>query len=224
MKRSFMLLILMATMHYAVSQCNPYYNLDESVIWEMQTYDAKGKVEGKQTNKVINYEESEDGWKATINSKVYDKKDKEMQDLTFDLTCSDGTIEVDLTKYIPQETLQAFKDMNMKFEGKNLIIPKKLEVGQKLADGSMTISGDLPFTITINITDRVVEGKETITVPAGTFEVYKITYTTNVKTIMSNEMKGVEYVAEKVGVVKQESYKKNGKLMSYSELTSYSNP
>lgn len=224
MKKLIVLLTFCFTSVLCYSQCNPFYNLSENAEWEMQTYNAKGKPDGKQLNKVSKLVENNNGWVATINSTLYDKKDKELQQMTFDLVCTDGKIEVDLENYIPQQTLESFKNMDMKMEGENLILPEELEVGQKLDDGQLKISGDLPFDITISINDRKVEGRETITVPAGTFEVYKISYTTNIKSLMNAEMKGIEYVARDIGVVKTETFNKKGKLQSYSELTNYKKP
>ncbi|MGK7391983.1 MAG: TapB family protein [Candidatus Cyclobacteriaceae bacterium M2_1C_046] len=222
MKKLCLFIFCWVITYASFGQCNPYYDIKENASWTMQLYDAKGKPDGKQINKITELNSTENGWIASVNSTLYDKKDKEIQEVKFEMECSNGIIEVELSKYIPQETLQAFQDMDMEFKGENLMLPKDLSVGKNLDDGSMTISGNMPFEITIAIQDRKVESKETVTVPAGTFEVFKITYTTRVKSMVSVETKGVEYVAEDIGVVKTESYNKNGKLIGTSELITYS--
>ncbi len=152
--------------------------------------------------------------------KIYDKKNKLIYDKDMDMTCNNGIVTLDMTRLIPEEQLQAFKDMNMKLDMDNLEIPEKLEPGMTLDDGSITMSGDLPMTMTVNITDRKVESKETITTPAGSFDCYKIVYTVDTKMLMNMKSSGVDYIAEGVGMVRNETYNKSGKLTGYSELTS----
>ena len=204
------------------AQCNPFYLLQENGNWEMTIYDKNGKIDGRQTNEVAQWDDNSDGWKAIVKSAYYSKKDKLEHEGEFEITCDDGKIEFDLERYIPKESMESFRNMNMEVTGDNLILPARLEVGQSLPDGSIKFTGDTPMVMSVNIVDRKVVGKETITVPAGTFDCYKVTYTMQVKTIFTMETSGVEYVAEKVGVVKQESFTKNGKLVGYSELSSYS--
>ncbi|MEQ9168598.1 MAG: hypothetical protein RLO12_20235, partial [Fulvivirga sp.] len=94
-----------------------------------------------------------------------------------------------------------------------------LSVGMSLNDASLKMSGSIPFKMEVNIVNRKVEGKESITTPAGTFECYKITYTINTKSIMSMETTGADWIAKEIGMVKSENYNKNGKLQGYSLLT-----
>ena len=115
--------------------------------------------------------------------------------------------------------MESLKGMNMDIDIDNVQLPSDLSVGQSLDDGSIVISGDLPMTMRVDITDRKVAAKEKVTTPAGTFECYKITYTIKTKMMMGRESKAAEWIAKDVGLVKSESYKNNGKLMSYSLLT-----
>ena len=74
----------------------------------------------------------------------------------------------------------------------------------------------------VNITDRVVEGIESVSTPAGTFNCYKISYLTSSKVMMVNtSFKTVQFIAENMGAVKTETYKSNGSLMGYSILKTY---
>ena len=70
------------------------------------------------------------------------------------------------------------------------------------------------------IKDRKVVGKETVTTAAGTFECFKVEQTTEMDMgFVKREMKGVSFIAEGIGVVRSESFDKNGDLESYSEIT-----
>ena len=78
------------------------------------------------------------------------------------------------------------------------------------------------MSMDMDITNRKVEGKESVTTPAGTFECYKISYDMFSKmSIMKMNFKNIEYLSENSGVVRTESYRSNGSLMSYTVLTKY---
>jgi len=135
-----------------------------------------------------------------------------------EMTCNAGTIIMDMRKFIPEEQKKAMGDFEMKIESENLEIPSKLSVGQQLKDGSVTMTASnspIPMKMTVKITDRKVEAKETVTTPAGTFECFKIssksTMTNQMGMTMTFEFTNIEWLSEKVGMVKSESIGKNGK-------------
>jgi len=105
-----------------------------------------------------------------------------------------------------------------------LVYPAELSEGQTLDDASIEISatGGMPINLVFDITDRKVEGKETITTPAGTFDCYKISYNTHSKMmIMNMNFNSVEYLSDKFGAVRTETYKSNGNLVSYTVISKY---
>ena len=120
---------------------------------------------------------------------------------------------------------QSFANMEVSIEGEDLTIPKKLTEGQELPDASTNIKagtgGINIVNMTVNITDRRVLGKESVTTPAGTFDCYKVTQTTDVKMMLGKEFSSIEYYAEGIGVVRSETYDKKGNLDGYMELTSF---
>jgi len=75
------------------------------------------------------------------------------------------------------------------------------------------------MNMTISITNRKVEAVENVTTPAGTFECYKISYDIATKMMINVKMKGTEWYAKNVGLVKSESYNNDGKLMGSNLLT-----
>ena len=78
------------------------------------------------------------------------------------------------------------------------------------------------MNMTVNVTDREVIGKETVTTKAGTYECYKVSQKMSMKYIVNAQFSSVEYYAEGVGHVKSESYNKGGKLIGTRELVSIS--
>lgn len=219
MKKILLFILVLAFTIEVNAQCNPYYNFKDGASWEITSYSAKDKVDGRQVNTIKSMEDLSNGWKAEMNMKAYDKKDELILDKDIEASCEDGVIKLDMDRFFPEETMQAFKDMDMNIETENLEIPSDLEVGKTLKNASLKMTGSMPFKMEVNITDRKVEAKESVTTPAGTFECYKITYTISSKTIMSVETKGADWIAKDVGMVKAENYNKNGKLQGYSLLT-----
>lgn len=229
MKRSTTLLViaLMAYLPLVLhAQCNQYYDIHEGSEWEMETYNAKGKLTGKNQQRVTAFAKNGTGFTSTIHSIVFNEKGKELTKGDLEMKCENGTLFIDMRNYINQDQMKAFAGYEMKIESSSLETPSKLSVGQQLKDGSfvMTAQGSpMPMKMTVNITNRKVLAEETITTAAGTFKCFKISSDMAMQTQMgiSINMKfsSIEWIAEKVGSVKTESYDKGGKLVGYTLLT-----
>ena len=75
--------------------------------------------------------------------------------------------------------------------------------------------------LTINITNRKVVGVESVTVPAGTFECFKITYDMETKLGFKASSSAVQWLNKGAGSVKTESYDKKGKLLGTTVLNEF---
>jgi hypothetical protein len=205
----------------AQSDCNPYLLLDEGRKWTTANYNAKDKYQGKQSYEVLSVSEEDGTITANVMLTSYDKKDKMVMEKEVEFTCKDGVVEMDMSKYIPEETMESFKNMDVEMEFDAITIPENLEVGQYLEDGgvTMTISGPMQMKMEIKIQDRKVMSKEDIEVPAGTYDTYKINSIIKFDAMITRETKNIEWIAKNVGVVRSEQYDKNGKLNSYTVLT-----
>lgn len=208
------------------SQCNSYYVLDQGSEWEYQTHNAKGKLMSKNVQKVTSFSNTSAGYEATVTSMMFDEKGKELTKGDLAFSCENGTMYIDMRNFISDEQLKAFSNYEMKFESENLEIPSSLNAGQSLGDGMLTVTASgtpFPMKMTVNITDRKVEGKESVTTPAGTFECFKIssnmTMENQMGVKMTTQLSSVEWISPKVGTVRSESYNKNGKLTGYTVLS-----
>lgn len=204
----------------AQSDCNPYLLLDEGRKWTTANYNAKDKYQGKQSYEVLSVSEEDGTITANVMLTSYDKKDKMVMEKEVEFTCKDGVVEMDMSKYIPEETMESFKNMDVEMEFEAITIPENLEVGQYLEDGgvTMTIAGPMQMKMEIKIQDRKVMSKEEIEVPAGTYDTYKINSIIKFDAMITRETKNIEWIANNVGVVRSEQYDKNGKLNSYTVL------
>ena len=221
MTRIYLSMILIYVSQATFGQCNTFYHFNMGKKWEMESYSDNGKKTGRIVQEIVQFDQSGSGYEATIHQEIYDKKDKMTMDHEFEVTCKDGVMYFDMNKFIPQSAMQGLGDMEFKLEGDNLQLPSNLSVGQVLPDASMRMSaqGAMPFNMSFTMFDRRVEAKESITTPAGTFECYKMTYKTKMKTVVGTETAGVEWIAEGIGAVKSESFSRNGKSTGYTLLT-----
>ena len=133
---------------------------------------------------------------------------------------------MDAAAMLGEEQRKSFQSFDMKFTSKDIVYPSNLSVGQTLPDGSLHgegAAGPMSVTTDMTMTNRKVVGKETLTVPAGTFDTFKITSDMNVntKTVMSMgfDFQTVSYRADNVlWDVKTETYRK-GKLIGKTLLS-----
>ncbi|MCB0585472.1 MAG: hypothetical protein KDD06_09130 [Phaeodactylibacter sp.] len=210
---------------HAQSDCSMFYPFKEGVKLEYTYYDKKGKLESKSQSVIKTVKALPNGVEAVITNTIFDKKDKEQFAGEYLIRCEGGVVKMDASTMLNPAMQQSFANMEVSIEGEDLTIPKKLTEGQELPDASTNIKagtgGINIVNMTVNITDRRVLGKESVTTPAGTFDCYKVTQTTDVKMMLGKEFSSIEYYAEGIGVVRSETYDKKGNLDGYMELTSF---
>lgn len=221
-----LIILLIGTLTNVIAQCNEFYQIDNGSSWELETYNAKGKLTGINKQNVTAYNKNGSGFTATIHSVMNNEKGKELMKGDLEMKCVDGTVFIDMRNFVSEDQLKNMASYEMKVESENLEVPSSLNVGQSLKDGSITITATnspMPMSINVVISDRKVAGKESITTPAGTFDTYKITSKGMIKNkfgvAITFEFSTIEWLAPKLGVVKTESYNKNGKLNGSTVLT-----
>ncbi len=220
----FVFILSVITVH--AQMCDGYYPSTVGQSWEVTNYNARDKVESVQKNTVLSAEQSDGGLLVTISATTYDNSSKELSSHQFTTFCKDGSFSVDMKAFLDPGTMQS-EDIQLEIEASNMDIPTKVEVGQKLPDSWMKISMQMEgmpnmMSQSINIKNRIVEGFETITTPAGTFNCVKISYDTELKTMFTIKAKTIAWYAIGAGVVRMENFDSKGKPQSYSLLTKLS--
>ncbi|NHF61455.1 hypothetical protein FK220_019030 [Flavobacteriaceae bacterium TP-CH-4] len=207
--------------------CSKFYPMTEGTSYEYTNYNKKGKVDGVTSYTVANVTSEGDATKATMELRFTDKKGKEVFNSDYNITCLDNVVRVDYKSLFPSQMMQQYSDMGMEMDisGTDIELPNDLSVGQELADANVAVAMSMTgMTMNINVamTDRKVETRESVTTPAGTFDCYLITETNTSETMGAKQQMNTKlWLAEGVGMVKQETYKKNGDLMSRTELTKF---
>ena len=136
-------------------------------------------------------------------------------------------VTLDYESLLPSDMMKQYGDMDIEISGNDIEIPNDLSVGQNLNDANVTMKigmSGINMNIAVDMLNRKVEKKESVTTPAGTYDCYVVYSEKQSKMMMANQVYPSRvWLAEGVGMVKQETYKKNGDLMSSTLLTAYSN-
>lgn len=220
-----LLLILAVTRSLHAQDCMGF-NLKAGSGFEMENFDGKGKSTGKLIYKIANVA-NEGGFVVyTIDFESLNTKGKSELKNTYTMRCKGNVLSLDTKSLISQEQMKSLENFEMKFTSDDIEYPSKLKAGEKLKDATLKgegASGPLTMTMNMQISNRLVGEQEKLTIPAGTFDVHKVSSDMLMETHMGIkikiDMQTVSYRADGVlWDLKTETYRK-GKLMASSVLT-----
>ena len=226
LKLIFIGMLLLLALPVTGQNCSKYYPMEEGITLEYTSYDGKGKTQGSVSYNVTDVIDDSSTSSATMIMKYMDDKGKEAFTSEFTYSCKGNIVTIDYESLMSNQMLEQFSDMEMEISGTDIELPNDLEVGMELPDANvimkMSMSG-INMNSQVDMINRKVEKQERITTPAGTFDCFVI-YSENQSKMMmtSQNFPSRLWLAEDVGMVRQETYNKNGKLMSSTELTSLS--
>ena len=196
----------------SISQdCKNYYYLQNNKTIEMTIYNKKGEASAKQVYTISDYKNSGGSSSANVASEMFDKKGKSMTKSVSTVKCTGGVMMMDMKMSLPQG--QEYGNTDAKAENVYIEYPAAMNVGDNLKDGHMEMETDnkgMKQTLTLDVTNRKVEGKEKIATPAGSWDCYKITNSTKmkIKTMgigIPMNMDVTEWFAPGFGIVKTQS-------------------
>ena len=226
MQRFFVLIFLFSPLFALAQDCkSEFFPYMKGVKYSFDNYDKKGKLQSSSSSEVLSVTQVRDSLKATIKSQTFNEKGKEVSAGTVETVCAKGLVFIDLRSMLSGDLTRAFKDGEITVSGTPLEMPATLSPGQTLPGGDLTMSlksgGIQIMKMTFVISNRKVETKESITVKAGTFDAYKISYDMEVNAIFSRTIHVVQWMAPGVGMVKSENYDKAGKSEGWMELSKF---
>jgi len=211
----FLSLILLSQLAWS-QDCKNYFFLQENKTVEMTIYNKKGDANGKQIYKVSDVKNNGAQTTASVSSEMFNKNDKSIAKGNSQISCNGGVMMIDMKMMLPQQQSEQFSKADAKAQNVYIEYPATINVGDNLKDGIMDMEIDnsgMKQTLHMEVTNRKVEAKESVTTTAGTWECYKISYKSklNIKTMgigVPMSFDGIEWYAPGFGVVKTES--KNG--------------
>lgn len=204
--------------------CSKYYPMEEGKSMEYTSYDRKDKVEGIVTYTVTNVVNEGAKTTAKMNLEYKDEDGNLMMNSDYTFSCEGNIVKIDFSSLINQQMMEALgEEMEVEVSGTDIELPNNLTVGQELEDANVNMKmnmGAMNMNMAFDMVDRKVEKKESLTTPAGTFDCYVITSNNNAKMMMANTAHTSRmWLAEGVGMIRQDIYNKKGKLVSKSVLT-----
>lgn len=221
----FFALFLIFSLSSHGQNCEPYYPMSEGASFEQTSYNAKDKVTGYQRHEVLSVSGGGDHMEAQMRVTHYDKKDKEGFVVDYSMVCDGEVFHVDMQSMIPS-TGGAAMEMDMTVEADNLEFPASMSGGMELPDAHLKASmastsmGISMGGISVSITERKVQKEESITTSAGTFDCFVIMQKEESKVMgIKVRSQSKTWYSKGAGMVRSESYDKNGKLRSYTVLT-----
>ena len=211
---------------WSQANCSTFYPMIEGASFEYTNYGKKGKSDGVTSYTIAKVSNDDGNTSATMVLELSDEKGDEVYSTDYNITCAGDFITIDYKSLIPGSMLEQYKDLEMNVSGTDLELPNNLTVGQQLADANVAINiktSGININSSVDMINRKVQRQESITTPAGTFDCYVIYSENNVKaSIIKQKFSSRIWLAEGIGMVKQETYNKNGKLTGSTKLTAYS--
>ncbi|TVQ07105.1 MAG: hypothetical protein EA361_18775 [Bacteroidetes bacterium] len=209
--------------------CDLYIPMEEGKGFQYQNFNRRDRLEGVNEVIIKNVNRKSDRTEAVMQARYYDSRERLQHEGEYMITCKGNELIIDMQSIIDQTQMESFEGMEVSLTTiDNLTIPGNISVGDKLPDGKMimkvSMGGRTMSEMNFTTQNRTVEGKETITTPAGTFESYKITYenvmdTRTMGITRKTVTKGVEYFSPGVGNVRSEFYDDRDRLQSYTVLS-----
>lgn len=200
--------------------CSKYFPMDEGTKFQITNYDKKDKVSG-----VMNYLIKEvNGNTAIMFYEMLDDKGKMITSSEYGITCTNDGVSIDFSSMMSPEILGQYENMEVEMSGTDLLYPNNLSVGQSLPDADVLMTVKMPpmnMKMNMHFINRKVQGNESVTTSAGTFDCYVITYESEAKMGFKMTNSNKLWLSEGFGMVKSETYNKKGTLVGKSVLTSF---
>jgi len=201
-----------------------FFPTKEGTVLKYKTFDKKDKVTGTMQYTINHLKINGNDMDITYLVESIDPKDKLVFKEEITIQQKGDKIYFDMSNFINKAAFQQDGTIPGEIEitGNNLEVPTNPNPGDVLPDANVEMALKMGFVnmkMSANVTNRKVEAIEDITVAAGTFKGYKFTCDVNSTVIgIKVNSKNTDWYAKGVGIVKTESYDKNGKLLSRTEL------
>ena len=210
MKRFIVAACIFPTSYVFSQNCSDYFFLQNNKTIEMGITNKKGKDAGKLVYNISNLKKSGNSTTATVNSEFFDSKGKSISKAVNGVQCDNGTLLMDMKMFIPSAQQAQMGDVSATGSVNYLEYPGNMKEGDALKDASFSMdfksTAGMAGRVTIDMTNRKVTGKESVTTPAGTWNCYKISYHSkmNFKLLIGFNINNdvTEWYAPGFGVVK----------------------
>ncbi|HYM92637.1 MAG TPA: hypothetical protein VET23_00730 [Chitinophagaceae bacterium] len=180
MKKIIFIPVLLIAFSAFSQNCDGLYYLQNNKTVEMSITNKKGKESGKITYTVSDVQNSGGTVSSTVNSEFTDSKGKSVSKAINNIKCTGGVMMIDMKMFVPSAQQEQMGTVSAGGGEAYLEYPSVIKEGDVLKDGQFSMDFKMQSGIgahlNVDITNRKVQGKESVTTPAGTWECFKITY------------------------------------------------
>lgn len=216
-------MLALGIVSFANAQNCTSFALSKGMVLNYENFDSRGNLTVKSVNTCLDVRTNNTG--VTIyemTTLVSDANDAPISYMEYEMECEDGSFNVGIGGFSDPELIKENDMQEIFVDTTGILYPVKLYAGQTLPDATISISkanlDGTTVTYKTKISNRKVIDVESVTVPAGTFECFKITFDIQVKGLFKKKYNVVEYFSEGIGKIKNENFTMKGKLNSSSQL------
>src|SRR5690606_35621160 len=203
-------------------ECEMFSPMKEGSVLNYTIFNENKEVLGKNVHKVSSIINDGAITVAEIELTTFNKNGEEVYATIYSAECNNGDFYIDMLRFFDQNKLAQHVNVDIEIEGDFLGFPKLMKTSTRLLDGSVTVIAGNNKPMTKSMKNRKLLGEEKLTVAAGTFDCYKMSYDfTSDFGIGKLQGNGITWYAKDIGVVRSESYDTTGKLIEYTGLMSY---
>ena len=229
--------ILTILMFSSVTLFSQYRLFVEGVQTTMTRYDQNGVINGTTDANYRNVIKSNLNLQVTASTTFKDRNGTVLLTRDFGTKLNVNSISgsqslfIDMKYFIPLQTAIQFKNYGVNASGSAYEIPSRLMPGLVLNSISMnytftpSVSGFSSANTQVIFSNRAVQNREKLTVPAGTFMTWKITEDVEIRSGTITKQKITRWINDEIGIVKVEvrNYS-TGALIETEQLTRFQNP
>ncbi len=201
-----------------------FFPTKEGTVLVYKTFDKKDKETNMVRYTILHLKLNGSDMDITYLIESIDPKEKLLFKEEITIHQKGDKLYFDMSNFVNKAAFQQNGEIPAEIQvtGNNMEVPSNPKPGDILPDANVEMAMKLGFInmkMSALVTNRKVEAIEDITVKAGTFKGYKFSSEVNA-TAMGIKVKSnnIDWYAKGIGIVKTESYDKNGKLQSYMEL------
>jgi len=206
-----------------------FFPTKEGTVLVYKMFDKKDNVTNTTKYTIMHINRNGSDMDITYQVESIDPKEKLIFKEEITIHQKGDMLYCDMSNFVNKAAFQQNGEIPTEIQvtGNNMEIPSNPKPGDILPDANVEMAmkmGFINMKIAAQVTNRKVDAIEDITVKAGTFKGYKFSSDVSASA-MGIKMKSnnLDWYAKGVGIVKTESYDKNGKLQSHRELIELKN-
>jgi hypothetical protein len=222
--KKILFLILISFSAMILKAQETFFPTKEGTVLVYKTYDKKDKETSTVRYTVKNIRNDGDNMDITYLCESLDNKEKLVFKEEITIHKKGDILFLDMSNFINKAAFQQEGEIpaEIQVSGNNMEIPSNPKPGDIMPDANVEMAlkmGIVNMKVGAEVTNRKVESFEDVTVPAGNFNCCKFSADVNSVALgMKMKSKSLDWYAKGIGTVKTETYDKNGKLQSHTEL------